>query len=111
MEGNGVWKNNILNKYSELVKDISGVFAEIGVAYGDTFNRLIPLSFSQGKELHGFDSFEGMSAPGEFDTKFHYEGKFNAGGLDGFKKRIKNFGYNENEYILHKQQFVNATIL
>ncbi len=90
----GHWSDRKVQTYTALAASIPGDFAEIGVAYGRTFKRLIPIAQTQGKIAHAFDSFEGMSKPGKFDRQQggHSEGKFNVGGVERFRTLLDKAG-------------------
>jgi hypothetical protein len=79
-ESCGVWSDNTLARFAAKVVNVRGDFAEIGVAYGRTFKKLVPIAASQGKLAHAFDSFAGMAEPGQFDTQAHPKGQFDVGG-------------------------------
>jgi hypothetical protein len=69
-----------------------GDFAEIGVFEGATFHRLARLANARGRTAHAFDSFRGMSEPGEHDNPGYHAGKFDVGGKHGFIDRMAKYG-------------------
>jgi hypothetical protein len=98
----GYWSDRKLQQYAALAADVPGEFAEVGVAFGRAFRRLVPLAHAQGKRAHAFDSFEGMAAPGEHDRQQggHPKGQFNVGGVARFQKLMDEAGLPRDQYRL-----------
>lgn len=94
----GVWAESDLSYFLELVKDIKGDIAEVGVWKGDTFRKLLKLSGKYSKKCHAFDSFEGMAEPGENDDNHYFKGKFDIGGVNEFKNIFSNEGFDLNSF-------------
>ena len=95
-----VISNKNLIKHVCEVHDINGDFAEIGVFRADTFKRLAPLATIQGKEAHGFDSFEGMAPPSNLDFGNYPEGKLSVGGVSAFMEIMDQNGIKRDTYKL-----------
>ena len=77
-----------LKIYTDLVSEIEGDFAEIGVWRGSTFKRLVRIAEIHNKKVHGFDSFIGMDEPTDLDLGQYPKGKFSVDGIEGFMKYI-----------------------
>ena len=92
----GKWYAEDIKRYTSLAADVPGDFAEIGVYRGDTFRLLLPIARCQGKNMHAFDSFEGMDDPGELDWR--PRGEFDVGGVDGFRRLLEKRGISSDEY-------------
>ncbi|QII12871.1 hypothetical protein KsCSTR_34920 [Candidatus Kuenenia stuttgartiensis] len=97
----GYWHWGDLRRFTAMVENVRGDFAEIGVWRGEASRKLIRLSSSQGKKIHLFDSFSGMDEPGSFDSGFHPKGRFDTGGLAGFRSIMKSHGFSDNEYFAY----------
>ena len=92
----GRWYDPDIERYTGLVSQVPGDFAEIGCFEGETFAKLIPIARAQGKGVHAFDSFVGMDVPGQLDWR--PKGQFDVGGPNGFRRIMKKRGFNEDEY-------------
>ena len=92
----GRWYDPDIERYTTLVSQVPGDFAEIGCFEGETFAKLIPIARAQGKRVHAFDSFVGMAPPGQFDWR--PEGQFDVGGAAGFRKLMRKRGFAEDQY-------------
>jgi len=57
---------------------VAGSFLEFGVEKGDSLNFCARILAATSKEIHGFDSFEGL--PEEWTGTFEQAGKFSLGG-------------------------------
>jgi hypothetical protein len=99
-ESCGVWSDSTLARFAAKAADVRGDFAEIGVAYGRTFQKLVSIAASQGKLAHAFDSFAGMAEPGQFDTNAHPKGQFDVGGHEAFARRLDESRISPEEYRL-----------
>lgn len=97
----GYWHWGDLRRFTAMVKNVMGDFAEIGVWRGEASRKLIRLSSFQGKKTHLFDSFKGMDEHGSFDSGFHPKGRFDMGGLAGFRSIMKSHGFSEDEYFAY----------
>src|SRR5438034_7947530 len=64
----GYWHEDDLRRFTAMVENVMGEFAEIGVWRGEASQKLIRLSLAQNKRTHLFDSFCGMGEPGSFDS-------------------------------------------
>ena len=93
----GRWYDVDIDKYTGMVAEVKGDFAEIGVFEGETFAKLIPIAHKQHKVAHAFDSFEGLAAPGQFDWR--PEGEFDVGGVKGFRRLMRKRGVAEEQYL------------
>jgi hypothetical protein len=93
----GRWYDPDIQKYTEMVANVGGDFAEIGVFEGETFAKLIPIAHRQDKSIHAFDSFHGMDDPSEFDWR--PKGQFAVGGTKGFRKLMKKRGFDQDQYL------------
>ncbi|MBN1865987.1 hypothetical protein JW916_01725 [Candidatus Sumerlaeota bacterium] len=101
----GIWSDATLNRFAKMAKDVAGDFAEVGVAYGATFRRLVPLAWEQGKLAHAFDSFHGMAEPGLCDRPdseggSHPEGEFDIGGIEAFRSLMDSHKIDRGDYRL-----------
>lgn len=99
--GTGKTTDNKLDQIERMIKTVPGDLAEIGVAMGGTFYRLVPIAKRRGCEAHAFDSFMGMDTPGPKDDPSLYpKSKFNQGGPDGFAKMMDDYGIVREDYHL-----------
>ena len=64
----------LLRELLKLVHHVPGAFAECGVYRGGSAFLLCQAAERQGREVHLFDSFSGLSAPGERDGDYWTEG-------------------------------------
>lgn len=89
-----------ISKYSKMIENIPGDFAEIGTANGNSFILILPVAKAQKKMLHGFDSFYGMGIAGDFDEGY-LEGQFSVGGAKNFSKLITDKDFSTDDFRLH----------
>ncbi len=89
-----------LQRLTDLIKDIDGDFAEIGVSAGRCFKQLVPIAHAAGKVAHAYDSFVGMNHPSDKDLGQYQKGKYNIGGVDAFRDIMSNARLDENHYKL-----------
>lgn len=88
----------------ELMKNsskVNGEVIEIGVFVAETFHRLAPLANSYGKKAYAVDSFAGMAEPLPQDLvsgNQYPKGRLSNGGVEKFKKIMKNYGVNDDIY-------------
>jgi hypothetical protein len=84
----------------------AGVFVEIGVYKGDTFQFIAREAKLQGKKSYAFDSFAGMGEPSEFDidprpNKPQYpKGKFDTGGFQHIINLLSGLELNKDYFII-----------
>jgi hypothetical protein len=97
----GRWAPEDVQSFSELVCDVQGDFAEIGVAQGKTFKSVVGWSLGQNRMAHAIDSFRGMAEPREEDGPdcMFTKGMYDMGGSGGFRKRMRNRGVKDNQYL------------
>lgn len=94
----------MLLESARLVREIDGHFAECGVRYGKSSLFLMTGSGKDStKQLHVFDSFEGLSNPGSGDIKESGESEWVKGDLavpeDIVRRNLADFG---DRIVLHK---------
>jgi O-methyltransferase len=94
----GEWHNDDVKRFTKLVENVPGEFAEIGVWRGDTSRKLIPIAAAQKKQVHLIDSFSGMAEPGRFDSGVHPTGEFDVGGVAGFQAIMRRHGFANDRY-------------
>lgn len=93
---------------------MSGAVCEFGVAQGETSALIAHEIASDGRDLHLFDSFEGLPRPTEQDQL--KDDIFNLGSMDAYegqmsvpieavKSRLKDIGFPEGRTIIHKGFF------
>ena len=99
--GSGCTTTAKLERIEALIADVPGDLAEIGTGSGATFWRIVAMAQQRGCMAHGFDSFAGMSEPGEFDSSHYPAGKYDAGGPEGFRKLMDARGTDRAGYMLH----------
>lgn len=92
----GRWYVQDVERYTSLVSEVAGDFAEVGVFQGQTFRHVVKFASRQGKAAHAFDSFRGMDNPGVLDDR--PKGEFDVGGVEGFHALMRKHGYQPNEY-------------
>ncbi len=90
--------NQKAKRLTDLIKNIQGDFAEVGVWKGDTFKHLISLAKQQGKQAHAYDSFVGMNDPSDKDMGQYQKGKYSVGGVKEFKKMLVASGHPLNDF-------------
>ena len=93
-------------KYFKDIRDVKGDFAEFGVFKGSSFKMLIAIARKQGKKIHGFDSFKGLTIPTKKDyvkgkIAGYPKGKFNTGGSQELRDELGKMGYkSDKDYYL-----------
>lgn len=97
----GYWYWGDLRRFTSMVENVKGDFAEIGVWRGEASRKVIRLSLIQSKKTHLIDSFRGMDDPGSFDSDFHPKGRFDVGGLAGFRLIMESHGFSKDEYFAY----------
>jgi len=83
-----------------MVREVDGVFVELGVFRGNTLVSVIKEGKSQGKMVYGFDSFSGLPRPSEEDGDAYKEGNFDTGGCEGCIQALQKAGVKEDDYKL-----------
>jgi O-methyltransferase len=91
MMGTGCTTSVKLAQIETMIADVPGDVAEIGTAGGATTHRLAGMASRRGCLVHAFDSFVGMPEPGKFDSAHYPRGKYDAGGVDGFRRIMDGF--------------------
>ncbi|MFZ5734943.1 MAG: TylF/MycF/NovP-related O-methyltransferase [Pseudomonadota bacterium] len=66
----------LVNQMLRLVEHLDGDFVEAGCYRGATAELLCEAAQRRGRKVHLFDSFEGLSVPGEFDGSYWAPGVF-----------------------------------
>jgi hypothetical protein len=92
----GVWYQQDLIHFSNLVKEVPGAFAEIGVRYGKCFRLLVPLAESQSKPIYAIDSFEGTKQLCELDSR--PDGSMSIGGAEVFFAEMERAGFMREQF-------------
>ena len=93
-----------------LALDIEGPVLELGCYKGGSTAKLSLICNLTGRELHAFDSFEGLPPPNELDVKHnyiswictnktvHYTTGSYAGSLDEVKSNVSKYGIIDNSF-------------
>jgi hypothetical protein len=79
-----------IDRYDSIMNslhDVPGDFAEFGVWYGRTFDRIYAVGLWQSRTIHAVDSFIGMPRPQLEGDKGYVEGTFSVGGGAGFRSK------------------------
>lgn len=97
----GYLPDETITDITNLVINVRGDFAELGVYKASLFKRLVPIATKQGKIAHGFDSFCGMDEPTLHDAGNYEKGKLSVGGIESFKKIMERSGVSDNHYKLY----------
>jgi len=93
-------------EYFENIQDIKGDFVEFGVFEGSSFILLAGIAISQGKRIHGFDSFKGLAKPTKkdyLDGKIgkYPKGRFNTNGCRQLRDKLEKIGHEpDKDYCL-----------
>jgi len=100
--GTGKLNDPDLERAMELVRDVPGDFAEVGVYKANLFKRLCHEAEKQGRRAIAYDSFCGMDNPTpEIDGTHYPRGAMSVGGIGAFKKILADDGVNPEVYELH----------
>jgi O-methyltransferase len=97
----GRWFHPDIERLCEMVSDLPGDYAEIGVFRGAAFVKVVEMAVSQSKMAHAFDSFTGMNDPATFDGVGYPKGKFDIGGPDAFVEIMEGCGVARESYRVH----------
>ena len=100
MMGTGCTTNAKLAQIETMIADVPGDLAEIGTAGGATTHQLADMAARRGCLVHAFDSFCGMPEPGEFDSAHYPKGKYDVGGVAGFRRIMDGFNADPAYYRL-----------
>jgi hypothetical protein len=92
----GVWYQQDLSHFADLVKEVPGAFAEIGVRYGKCFRLLVPLAQAQSKSIYAIDSFEGTKQVCHLDGR--PDGDMSIGGAEVFFAEMQHAGFSREKF-------------
>ncbi|MFD2182370.1 TylF/MycF/NovP-related O-methyltransferase [Rhodoplanes azumiensis] len=80
----------LVDQMLKLVEHLDGDFVEAGCYRGATAELLCVAAQPKGRRVHLFDSFEGLSVPGEFDGSYWAPGVFSVS-VDEISKNLSRF--------------------
>ena len=89
---------------SELVSTTNGAFVECGFGTGKSFSALSYLAGRSGRDIYGFDTFDGFPEPDPNDASSRNpkKGQWRVRTLEEAKKQVKTLGINNLNFELIK---------
>lgn len=99
--GDGIWPDKTLKRCVEVIGDIPGDFAEIGVYRARLFHRVATAAHKRGVHAHAFDSFFGLGGKGKKDGKGFENGALSIGGPQKFVEFMEGYKIPPAWYSMH----------
>ena len=89
---------------SELISTTNGAFVECGFGTGKSFSALSYLAERSGRDIYGFDTFDGFPEPDPSDASSRNpkKGQWRVRTLEEAKKQVKTLGINNLNFELIK---------